>query len=191
MRNLMEKGKPVNEPCKLRDRNNAFEMYELYINRHFKEGDWYWSRFKIYLSLNTGIVAVEGILLKDFLKDLPFNAPIFLWIISSVLFFVGIYLAKVWQKVAADGHRWQLIIVRRISELEPQLFEEGVGLYTAIRREYEETNVRKAKEEDVTDINIRLARFFFCLWVIALGASVLFLVLTLISRILLCVVKFV
>jgi len=100
----MNRKKTMEDTGKLKNSENAFQMYELYINRHFKEGDWYWSRFKIYLSLNTGIV-VEGILLKDFLKDIPFNAPIFLWIISSVLFFVGIYLAKVWHKLSEDGRR--------------------------------------------------------------------------------------
>lgn len=169
--------------CKLKNSKNAFQMYELYINRHFKEGDWYWSRFKIYLSLNTGIVVVEGILLKGFLKDLPFNAPIFLWIISSVLFIVGIYLAKVWQKISKDGRRWQLLIDKYISKLEPQLFEEGGGLYTAIINEYIKKKEQKGKEEDVTDINIRLARFFFWLWVIGIILSISFLILTLIYRI--------
>jgi len=172
----------MDEQCKLKDRNNAFQMYELYINRHFKGGDWYWSRFKIYLSLNTGIVVIAGLLFKEYLDKLPFDTP-FLWIINSVMFGVGIQLARVWKKVNEDGRRWQLIIDEYIAALEPELFEEGNGLYTAILKEYKKTKGQKGKEEDVADINIRLARFFFWLWVIALGVSILFIILTLVCSI--------
>jgi len=164
-------------------------MYELYINRHMKEGDWMWSRFKIYLSLNTGVVALAGLLFNPYLDKLPFNAPVCLWVISSVLFFVGAYLANVWVRVNKDGFRWQRIIDEHIAALEPQFFENG-GLYTTIVKRDDETKVQK-KDQDIARVNIRLARFFFWLWVIALGVSILFLILTLICRVLGWVSKFI
>jgi len=177
--NPMEKGKAMNEPCKLKEPNKAFEIYELYINRHMKEGDWMWSRFKIYLSLNTGIVLVVGWLFKDYIDTLPYDAPALLWIISLVLFSVGAYLAWVWKRVNEDGCHWQRIIDEEIAGLEPQLFEKG-GLYSRIVKEDEETKSKKNKK-DVARVNIGLARFSFYLWKIAFGVSILFLILTLIN----------
>lgn len=181
----------MEEPCRLKNSKNAFQMYKLYINRHFKEGDWYWSRFKIYLSLNTGIVVLAGLLFKEYLDKLPFDAPVWLWIINSVLFGVGIQLARVWKKVDEDGRRWQLIIDKCIAALEPELFEKGNGLYTSILNEYKKTKDRMKSVEDVSDINVRLAKLFFWLWVIALGVSILFLALPLICRVSGCVNKFI
>jgi len=83
------------------------------------------------------------------------------------------------------------LIDRSIAKLEPQLFEGGDGLYTAILNEYEKTKGRKGKAEDVADINIRLARFFFWLWVIGIILSISFLILTLNYRILSWLVKFI
>jgi hypothetical protein len=172
----MERGKIMEEPCKLKNSENAFQMYKLYINRHMKEGDWMWSRFKIYLSLNTGVVVLVGLLFKEYLDKLPFNAPIWLWVISFVLFIVGAYLANVWQRVCEDGCRWQRIIDEHIAALEPELFGKG-GLYTTIVKKDEETKCQK-KEQDVARVNIRLAQFFFWLWVISLVVSTLFIILT-------------
>jgi len=118
------------------------------------------------------------LLFKEYLDKLPFDVPVWLWVISSVLFIVGAYLAKVWERVNESGCRWQRIIDEHIAALEPELFERG-GLYKTIVNIDEKTKNQK-KEQDVARVNIKLARFFFRLWVIALGVSILFIILTLV-----------
>jgi hypothetical protein len=153
----------------------AFELYELYVRRHMKELDIMWPRFNIYLSLNTGIVIAAGILLQDHLDELPLKVPPSLWIISLVLFLIGVYLARTWEKVNRDNVRWQLLIDKQIAALEPYLFDKRDGLYASILKDYEAT---KGSKEDVTDVNVKLSKFFVRVWVFASILSFSFLVLT-------------
>jgi len=155
-----------------RNEQHAVELYKLYVERHMKEGDWMWTRFRLYLSLNVGAVALVGIVLKDFLEKLPFDVPLWLWVFNCIAFLIGAYLARAWQRVCEDGARWQLVIEKHIAALEPALFQEGNGLYTAIVGE------KISIQQDVADISSRIARFFSILWLVGFVLSLILLVLT-------------
>jgi hypothetical protein len=163
------------DELKPRNEQHAVELYKLYIKRHMKEGDWMWTRFQLYLSLNIGAVALVGILLKDFLEKLPFNVPLWLWAFNCVVFIIAAYLARAWQRVCEDGARWQLIIDKRIAALEPALFQEGEGLYTVIVREGTTT---LSSQRDVANISSRIARLFFILWLVSFVLSLILFVVT-------------
>ena len=59
---MISQHKPTSEQhvaeLKPRNEQHAIELYKLYIERHMKEGDWMWTRFRLYLSLNIGAVAL-------------------------------------------------------------------------------------------------------------------------------------
>lgn len=126
------------------------------------EGDLIWSRFKIYLSLNIGAIAVIAFFLKEFIDKLH-QSPPWLWLVILGVSIIGRYLSITWESVNADGGRWQLHIDERIANLEKRMNEEGVTLYSDILSEYYST---KEKQIDVTDTNVRLANFFASLWLI-------------------------
>jgi hypothetical protein len=159
----------------LKDEKDSIEIYKLYINRHMKEGDWIWVRFQLYLSLNVGAVALIGILLKEFLTQLPFDVPIWLWFFNSVVFLIGAYLARAWKKVCEDGARWQFVIDRHIAEIESAIFKNGEGLYSTIVKEWKLSQ----EKEDVVDISSKVANFFFGLWISGFVLSTIFFIISL------------
>jgi len=100
------------------------------------------------------------------------------WLLCAILFFAGSYLAGAWERVAADGQRWQLLIDRKIAELEPELLpgDKKRGLYTEILEEYEQT---KNTGSDCADVSIRVAGFFNLGFRVALLVSLVLFVIAL------------
>ena len=149
--------------------------YQSYINRFMKEGEWYWSRFKVYLSLNSGAIVVLGALIKPYVASV-LDAPPDLWVLSSVVAFVGIRLSNTWKAANADGERWQNVIREQLCKTEAVLAEKhglpDLELFLLIDRCH-----REDKSLDVMSINIGLAKFFVIVWWLTLIVSfVLFLV---------------
>jgi hypothetical protein len=144
------------------------KMYDLYVQRHIAEANVMWSRFKIYLSLNSGVLLVIGFFLEGFTSNLG-RIPWVLWALFLGLSLMGWYVGEAWERISADSRRWQLLISESIGEMEKVLLGEGGGLYTNILKEYEST---KGVKEDAADTSIRVATFFKRIWVgAALGGE--------------------
>jgi len=146
------------------------KVYELYLQRIQKEGDLIWSRFKIYLGFNSGILIAMGLLTRETLgaTQTNFNIPIHIATIIIAACLAGLILSIAWAQVNSDGRRWQNVMNQEIKKVEGDIFtKEGRGLYTAMIK-----STKDNKQIDVVDINIRIAWFFSAAWFLAaiLGA---------------------
>ena len=158
------------------DQQQATELYRLYVERVMKEGEWLWARFNIYLSLNTGMAVITGVLLENYLADLPFDVPFGLWGLCCVVCLVGVWVAYSWQRVNEDSLYWQSFIIRLLADFERNLFPEQNGLYAAIWQDAYPDG--KLVSKDVGAIKVPLACFFRWLWTAAFVLSIFFLVVT-------------
>ena len=147
-------------------RETYLKVYELYVQRAIQEGNWYWSRFRIYLSLNAGIFVAVGFLVKEDLVDVP-KMPGRTVIVMIAVSLVGAYLSKAWESVAVDGAHWQDVIHEHLAAIENKLETEGVNLFSDIREKGEADPSR-----DVVEISRSVARFFKILWIALVIAGV-------------------
>lgn len=143
---------------------NEIKIYELYLQRIMKEGDWNWARFKIYFGFNSGALIVMGFLLKPYLSTTFQNIPNQLLGIIIILSFIGLFFSISWFFVNLDGRKWQNLMNNVIEKLEFFIFEEKeCALYGQIIANY---NTNKIKI-DVVDINLYIVFIFLFIWLLA------------------------
>jgi hypothetical protein len=154
------------------DREACLKMYELYVRRISEEGDWYRSRFRIYLSLNAGLLLAFIFLFKEELKAFEL-VPLTTAILMAILGIVGFYLSKAWRVVARDGAGWQRFIHERLAKIEAALQLEAVTLFRDIVTESGTGNYPRG---DVMAVNRKVAALFAWVWLFltAMAAGVLF-----------------
>lgn len=87
--------------------SNDLKMYEIYIQRLMKEGDWFWTRYNISFAINSGALVIIGYMLRPSIEDNNYisNNTTILAIVASVF---GILFSLSWYLLAVDGHRWAL-----------------------------------------------------------------------------------
>lgn len=104
------------------------EIYKIYYERLKAEGDWIWSRFKIYMTLNTGAVAAIGLLFRDFRFDLSTGDFTRLIILLGVSI-IGRQLALEWKNISIQSRFWESVLTWHVAEIERKIDKEAVDLY--------------------------------------------------------------
>ena len=140
------------------------KVYELLYQRIMKEYELEWGRFKIYLGLNSGVLAALGFLMRPHVDNLFCGISVSLFLVSLLLCVVGAFFSFAWIRLNKDIRHWKLLINDVIADVENTLFtDEDLALYIKITEDYP----RKSKIgfKEMMDVNIRIAQFFFALWV--------------------------
>ncbi|MBI3714698.1 MAG: hypothetical protein HY255_01740 [Betaproteobacteria bacterium] len=146
----------------LEDRQMLLKVYELNINRIMKEGDWYWLRFSLFLSLNLGGLAALGFLMKEYLNSFP-NVSTGLFAIIEMFLVAAIGLALMWEAMVVEGGKWQAFFVKQLAAVESELNfkERGIDTFTLIHN----LDTHKKKEADsIVATSVLVARCFRLLY---------------------------
>ena len=119
--------------------SNDLKIYELYIKRIMKEGDWFWARYNISFAINSGTLIIIGYMLRPSIESNNYisDNTRFLALAASLL---GILFSFSWYLIALDGERWQAVITKTLSLIEDHLFEleaDNIKLFNNIRIEFE------------------------------------------------------
>lgn len=150
------------------------EIYKMYAERLKTEGDWIWSRFQIYMTLNTAAFAAIGLIFGNMKLDFSAEDLVRLAIIvaTSIL---GRQLAIEWTNVNRDGRFWQNVFTWHAAQIERKLQRDAVDLYQYIDSfempSKSETYVGKSGMEHIVDqmknqrkdpilSNLSVSRFF-------------------------------
>jgi hypothetical protein len=141
--------------------DGPIKIYEIYVNRITKEGDWFWTRFNIYFGFNSGALIIIGFLFKSFLeKRTLIEIPVHISIIGCFFSFIGILFAIVWFFITKDGIKWQDKMNDVIVKLEKEVFSNyEMGLYNSIL----DKKVSGTKK-DVVYISLVAVRIFILAW---------------------------
>ena len=103
----------------------------MYVERLKVEGDWIWSRFKIYMTLNTGIFAAIGLLVRDLTFDFSSGDIAKLAIISGASL-LGWQIAIQWLNVNVQGRFWENVFTWHAAQIEKKINMESIDLYQYI-----------------------------------------------------------
>ncbi|MEW6240065.1 MAG: hypothetical protein AB1564_04585 [Chloroflexota bacterium] len=145
------------------------KIYELYLQRIMKEGDWYWTRFNIFMTLNIGALAALGFVFKDHLVDIA-SIPISMWLATAGIATVGFQLSKAWKAISVNGRFWQATMTSELAQIESILNQAHVDLFSRIDNIDKETRNKKV---DVVDTSTKVANFFSIIWLAILLISVI------------------
>jgi len=140
------------------DTQAQLKVYELYITRLTKEGEWYWARFNIFLGINTAAFAAVGFFLRDDFRRLG-ETPLGVSCAVAIVAFAGFVLSSAWKAVNIDGTHWQAFMIAKLAEIEIMLSQGHVDLFLKIQAEYE-----SRLDKDVVNVAVRVARFFQVMW---------------------------
>lgn len=130
----------IEEEITLKD----LKIYELYIQRIMKEGDWFWRRYNICFAVNSGAFIVAGYMWKPFLENKSnLYLPQHIRLLTVGVAVLGIAFSFCWYLMTLDGHRWQDTMSKVLSNIESRIFRE-IGedkidkeLFCEILKEYE------------------------------------------------------
>jgi hypothetical protein len=145
------------------DKNNFIKIYDLYLQRVIKEGDFIWSRFKIYFSFNSGALLVIGFFIKPYfnISQKILDIPDYLFYLIVFLNSIGFLFSLAWFLINLDGMKWQKLMNNIITGVENFIFkEDNYALYININK-----NLKKTKWVfDVVTINLYIAGLFSIIW---------------------------
>src|SRR5690348_15256970 len=108
------------------------KVYEIYVNRISKEGDFFWTRFKIYFGFNAGAFLSLGFLIKPYIEKASLNGiSTSTSLVGVFLSLIGIIITWVWYLITKDGCRWQSVMNTVIAGIERGLFvDPSKAMYT-------------------------------------------------------------
>lgn len=113
------------------DENYYLEIYKIYIDRLNREGDWIWSRFRIYMTINTALIAAIGLIIRSVefsdITSLLFNS-----IMILVVSIIGYSFSKEWSTVSTEGQYWESMMTHFVARIESKLDLDEVTLYQYI-----------------------------------------------------------
>ncbi len=120
-----------------RKEDTIVKLYELWLARSIKEGDWIYERKKIYLGLITlCATGVGAVFLFVLTLDPPSTFRIGLAVIGGALLSIlGFAISRQMQEVDRDGREWQRFFTLKLAQLENEIFDRGeCGLANSIDR---------------------------------------------------------
>ena len=139
------------------ENDELLKIYELYLNRMAKEGEYYWSRFNSYLTLNTGALVVTGYFLQG-REGVFTEANIWLLGFIALIAAFSLGLSSSWMDAGKYGSENRSVISRKLIEIEQQMSISGSDLYSCfLRHKYDCPNI--------VETNIYIARLFSVLWI--------------------------
>lgn len=139
-------------------------VYELYVQRIMKEGDWIWSRFKIYLGFNSGVIAIMGFITRPYLSGEATILPARTLVVVYMLSLIGFVFSVAWYLVNADGAKWQNVMRKKLVEVERGLFKKtDYALFKEIDEVYEASS---PKRDNVIQLNAWIPCLFAFVWVL-------------------------
>lgn len=122
------------------EKQQYIDIYRLYAERAFQEGNWIWSRFKIYMTLNAAAFAAAGLIFRDIdfstLQDLGQKEwtesiePAVKILFISIIAYIGQQQARNWASVSVQGQMWENIFHWHLAQIEKKLDMSKVDLFT-------------------------------------------------------------
>lgn len=141
------------------------KLYELYLQRITTEYNLMWSRFKIYLSLNGGVIASLGFVIGKKEENVHLNS--YLGSISEFIYlicFIGFLFSIIWYLINVDSQKWQKLMNETLVQYEKKLsLDDKMGLYTEIENKWQGNNKFGF---DVVQINNLLPCILVLIWVL-------------------------
>ena len=164
------------------------EVYKIYFERLQKEGDFIWSRFKLYMTIKSAALAAIVIILRDSDLDSNFNILTRMPLVAIVSF-LGFRVALEWSRINEEGRYWENVFTHFLARIERRINSKDVNLFRFIddheRPKWRGKRVPKSGAEHVTEqsvqrkdpifSNITVARLFqyvfFTLFLLSLVAA--------------------
>jgi hypothetical protein len=138
--------------------DDLLKIYSLYQARILKEYDLIWNRFKIYFSMNSGLLIILAFLIGINNKEISILVPK-IGSMILIIAFIGIIISCSGIFVNVDGKKWQHIMNQTLVDVEKEIFSsENYGLYSRIL-------INKSKA-DVLNINILIFASFLYVWIL-------------------------
>lgn len=137
--------------CTIMNTSDYLEIYKIYIDRIRQEGDWIWSRFKLYVTLNTAAFGAIGLVFREVKFDASISDIAKIITIFGISF-VGRQIALEWTNVIKQGIFWENVFTWHAAQIEKQINKESVDLWQYLES-YEQTTgmVKKAGMEYITE----------------------------------------
>ena len=144
-------------------------VYEAYSNIKMHEGRMFWERFKIFLSINVGAIAILGFILKLNTHNISWMEVVYLLLIA-LLCMIGFKLGCYWEKITINSKTWHDKTHEKIINLEDLMNIPGADMFRHLDKVY--TNLPK-DEPSTVDIAINISAFFKKIWLLAFWMSII------------------
>jgi len=131
------------------------------------EADRIWSRFTVYLTLNSAVLAFMALSVKDLVTGLGgYSFSVRVALAGSSLGLVGLWLSYCWLRTTRAGDNWQRLLIDHLSALEEHI--PSANLWATIKAEGEKNGhisiMRTAQWVNYCFIAIWLIVLVICAW---------------------------